>query len=117
MTVERLENHYLTWRFWVRRYVVPVILLLLIVLGLAKFLLDTGQDMDEIAVIVGFFSFYYIFVRGGHLYMIRTTHDQLKTEFAGVYPISLSSLPAQMSIKQIGFSLARIKAELYRRIQ
>ncbi len=95
----------------------PAVLLLLFVLTLSRFLLNAGQDMDEIAVIVGFFTFYYIFVRGGHLYMIRTMHQQLKTEFAGVYPKSLSTLPAQMSIKQIGFSLARIKADLHRRRQ
>lgn len=115
MTSERLETYYLTFRFWIRRSVLPAIIVLIFVLLLVRWLSPGQEELDKIAAITGFLAIYYTLVRGGHIYMIRTMHMQLKKEFAGVYPIALSDLPSNMKIRQIGFSLARIKAELYRR--
>jgi len=119
VTVDYLENHYLTLRFWLRRYVLPTGLILIALLLLARFISgptkESATELNNISAILGFFSLYFVLVRGGHLYMIRSMHFQLKTEFAAVYPLSLQELPRQIKIRQLGAALARIKANLYRR--
>ncbi len=114
MTVEKLEYHYLTPGFWIRRFVLPTATLLIIVLLLYGWLLKGRTGLDEVAALAGFFAFYFLAVRGGHIYMIRTVHNQLKSDFAARYPESLQSLPEHMKIRQIGFALAKIKADLHR---
>ena len=117
MSMTRLEGHYLSSVYWLRRTVIPTIALAVIFLSLFGWLLRSHEDLDEIAVIIGFFSFYFIAFKGGHLYMIRDMHLQLKKEFAGVYPKAVTSLPAELNQRELGAALARIKAELYRRIK
>lgn len=115
MSIERLEGYYLTWSYWARVYLLPAALILVSVLLIARFLAQGRSELDEIAVIAGFFAFYFVAVRGGHIYMIRTMHNQLKKDYAGIYPKRVQSLPSRMKMRQIGFALARIKAELARR--
>lgn len=115
MTVEKLEQYYLTPHYWLRRFVLPTGLLLIAVLVLYKWLLSDSTGLNEVAALAGFFAFYFLAVRGGHIYMIRTMHNQLKSDYKARYPESLKSLPEQMKIRQIGFALARIKADLHRR--
>jgi len=115
MTVERLESHYLSWWYWARACLLPAALVLLCVLLTARLIAQNGRDLNEIAAIAGFFTFYFAAVRGGHIYMIRTVHNQLKKEYAGIYPKRIQALPQTMKMRQIGSALARIKAELARR--
>lgn len=115
MSVDRLERYYLTWSYWARVYLLPAALLLICILLIAKFTANGHSEQDEVAVIAGFFTVYFVAIRGGHIYMIRTMHNQLKQDYAGIYPKRLQSLPETMKMRQIGFALARIKAELSRR--
>jgi len=115
VTVERLERYYLTWWYWARISLLPASLILVGILLFSRILTKNGGDLDEIAVITGFFAFYFVAVRAGHIYMIRTMHNQLKKEYAGIYPKRVQNLPENMKIRQIGSALARIKAELARR--
>ena len=117
MTVEKLESHYLTPRYWLRRFVLPTGLILIAVLMLYGWLLTGRRGLNEVSALAGFFAFYFLAVRAGHIYMIRTMHNQLKSDFKARYPEKLRSLPEQMKIRQIGFALARIKADLHRRGQ
>jgi len=115
MTVERIENHYLSLWYWVRYSILPAVSVLLILLVIVRLARPDMAELDKISAIAGFFAFYFILVRGGHIYMIRTIHQQLKSEYAGVYPKELAKLPDRLKMRQIGASLARIKADLFRR--
>ncbi|NNE57658.1 MAG: hypothetical protein HKN36_06080 [Hellea sp.] len=115
MTQERLENHYLSLWYWVRYSILPAFAVLLIILLFVRLARPERIELDKISAISGFFALYFIFIRGGHIYMIRTIHQQLKTEYAGVYPKELAKLPDRLKMRQIGASLARIKADLFRR--
>ena len=69
--------------------------------------------LNHKAVIVGFFVFYFILVRGGHLIMIRSMHFEMKRKYEEAYRERLAYLPiGQMKRRNIGFTLARIKREL-----
>ena len=81
-------------------------------LGFIRFLAKDQLELDHMAVVLGFFTLYFILVKGGHLYMIRSMHMQLKQEYAGLYPAKLAKLPDDMNRRNLGFALARIKAEL-----
>lgn len=115
MTIERLEQVYLTPLYWVRFSVVPTGLLLIAILLLYRSIAISRGDLNEVAALSGFFAFYFLVFRAGHIYMIRTMHNQLKSNFASLYEERLNGLPKQMNIRQIGAGLARIKAELHRR--
>jgi len=117
MTVDVLEKHYLTPRYWLVRNVVPTLFLfagLLLIYGLMA---QRMGGFKEVAVLTGFFAFYFLAVRAGHIYMIRTMHIQLKKDFIAIYPERLKTLPFKMNMRQIGAELAKIKAELHRRIK
>lgn len=115
MTAEFLENTYLTPKYWLVRNVVPTLLLLAALLLAYYFLSRVFGGFKEAAVLTVFLAGYFLAFRAGHIYMIRTMHDQLKKDFVARYPEHLKSLPLIMNMRQIGSELAKIKAELHRR--
>ena len=113
MTLEMLERENLSLRYWAQRCVLPAAIILLIMLGLFRLITDNQKDLDHNAVIVGFFSFYYVLVRGGHLLMIRALHFELKRKYETRYREKLSHFSrAAFRRRNLGFTLAQIKREL-----
>jgi len=73
--------------------------------------------LDHNAVIIGFFVLYFVLVRGGHIIMIRSMHNDLLANYKTPYAEKLKRLPKRgrglvHRHQNIGFSLARIKREL-----
>jgi len=113
MTPELLERDWLSLRYWLLRCVLPSTLILILVLGLFRVVMDTPSTLNHNAVIVGFFALYFILIRGGHILMIRSLHFDLKRKYEAAYREKLAYLPiGQMKRRNIGFTLARIKREL-----
>lgn len=113
MTPEVLERDWLSLRFWAQRCVLPSAVVLLVILGLFHMTTDSAKDLNHNAVIVGFFTFYFILVRGGHLFMVRSLHKELLRKYNEGYRHKLGYIPqGQIKRRNIGFTLARIKREL-----
>lgn len=121
MTVTELERDWLSLRIWVRRCVLPSSVFLLLVLGVFKLITAQQRVLDQNATIVGFFIFYFMLVRGGHMLMIRSMHKDMLARYEDPYKAKLARLPSgrlgliEGLIKgrqNIGFALARIKREL-----
>jgi len=113
MTPETLQTNWLSLRYWLTRCVLPAVIVLLGILMLLKMVTVTPRDLDHKAVIVGFFTLYYILVRGGHILMTRSLHKELQKKYDDKYREKLASFePSSMKRRNIGFTLARIKREL-----
>lgn len=113
MTPELLERDWLSLRYWLQSCVLPSAIVLLIILGLIRVFDPEVVSLNHKAVIIGFFVFYFILVRGGHILMIRSMHFDMKRRYKDAYSERLAYLPiGQMKRRNIGFTLARIKREL-----
>lgn len=112
MTTYELEKHWLSLKYWVRSSVLPITLLLLLMLLLLKFWFTDLSSQNHNSLIIGFFCFYFILIRGGHLIMIRSMHFELKKKYGDAYNERLSYLPRDLRRYNIGFTLARIKRDL-----
>jgi len=113
MTPELLERDWLSLRYWLQRCVLPSAIVLLVILGLLRLMDAEAVGLNHKALIVGFFVFYFILVRGGHILMIRSMHFEMKRKYEEAYRERLAYLPiGQMKRRNIGFTLARIKREL-----
>jgi len=113
MTPELLERDWLSLRYWLLRCVLPSSLVLILVLGVFRLMIDQPSNLNHNAVIVGFFALYFVLIRGGHILMIRSLHFDLKRKYEEAYREKLAYLPiGQMKRRNIGFTLARIKREL-----
>jgi len=86
---------------------------LLAILAVFNFFNQDAKDLDHNAVIVGFFTFYFVIVKGGHLLMVRSLHKELKRKYLEGYTHKLGYISrAQIKRRNIGFTLARIKRDL-----
>lgn len=112
MTYQDIEQNWLSLRYWLIRVVLPSALFCLLCMAYLKFRTDSDQFRDHAAVIIGFFTAYFILVRGGHLVMIRSMHFDLKKRYGDKYAKRLAQLPKNGRNQNIGFALARIKREL-----
>lgn len=113
MTPELLERDWLSLRYWLQRCVLPASLSLLAVLCLFRLITDKPSELNHNAVIVGFFTLFFILVRGGHILMIRSLHFELKGKFETAYREKLAYIPqGQIKRRNIGFTLARIKRDI-----
>ena len=113
MTPEILERDWLSLRYWLQRCVLPSAIFLIVVLGGLRLIDPEAVSLNHKAVIVGFFVFYFILVRGGHLIMIRSLHFELKRKYEDTYRERLAYVPiGQIKRRNIGFTLARIKREI-----
>lgn len=113
MTPELLERDWLSLRYWLQRTVLPSAIVLLVILGILRLIDSETVGLNHKAVIVGFFVFYFILVRGGHILMIRSMHFDMKRRYEEAYRERLAYLPiGQMKRRNIGFTLAKIKREL-----
>lgn len=117
MTVRELEIEWLSLRAWVMRCVLPSSLFLLVILGVFRLITDRGQILDQNATVVGFFILYFVLVRGGHMLMIRSMHNDLLANYEAPYTAKITQLPPRAKglfggRRNIGFTLAKIKREL-----
>ncbi|WP_026942448.1 hypothetical protein [Hellea balneolensis] len=113
MTPELLERDWLSLRYWLQTCVLPSAVFLIIALGLIRIFDPDAISLNHKAVIIGFFAFYFIIVRGGHILMIRSMHFDMKRRYKEAYRDRLAYLPiGQMKRRNIGFTLAKIKREL-----
>lgn len=113
MTPELLRRDWLSLRYWLTRCVLPSAAILVGVLLLFRGLTDNAADLNQNALIVGFFSLYFVFVRGGHLLMVRSLHAELLRKYPEGYAEKLGYIPrGQIKRRNVGFTLARIKREL-----
>lgn len=88
-------------------------LVLLVCLYLFSLISDAERFRDHNATIVGFFAFYYVLIRGGHIVMIRSLHSELMSKYEAAYRIELAKFSsASMKRKKIGFALAQIKRRI-----
>jgi len=114
MTPEFLIMNYLSLRVWLQRIVLPTMLLLLVCLFLFFAISETPRFRDHIATIVGFFAFYFVLVRGGHMIMIRSLHKELLKKHETAYRYELSAVdPILFRMRSIGFTLAQIKRRIF----
>ena len=113
MTPELLERDWLSLRYWLTRCVLPSMMFLLGALILLRMIDADMSNLNHNAVIVGFFVFYFVLVRGGHIIMVRSLHFELKRKYEDHYREKLAYVPiGQIKRRNIGFTLARIKREL-----
>lgn len=113
MTPELLERDWLSMRYWLQRCVLPAASILVIILLAMRWVSTDAKELSHSALIAGFFALYFILVRGGHIVMIRSLHFDMIRKHEALYREKLAKLPtAQMSRRNIGFTLARIKREI-----
>lgn len=87
--------------------------LLLICLYLFSVMSDLPRFRDHNATIFGFFAFYFVLVRGGHMIMIRSLHFDLIRKHEAAYRYELSAVdPILFRKRTIGFTLAQIKRRI-----
>lgn len=111
MTVFEIETRMLSFKSWILGCVLPSAVTLCVTLFLFKRVTHDPSILNHNAVIVGFFILYFVLIRGGHLLMIRSLHNELKTQYAEAYVRKLAGLP-QFKKRSLGFTLARIKRDL-----
>ncbi len=113
MTPETLIANHLSLRHWGLRIVLPAMLVLLVLLFIFSTISDAQRFRDHNATIVGFFAFYFILVRGGHILMIRSLHKELLAKHEEAYRYELSAVhPVVFRKKSIGGTLAQIKRRI-----
>lgn len=112
MSPVELETRWLSLRFWLLRCVLPSALSLTGLLLLVFMFMDHPQYKDQTAVILGFSTLYFVLFRGGHLFMIRSMHFDLKRTYGKAYEARLQAMPSDLRRQNLGFMLARIKREL-----
>lgn len=88
-------------------------LVLLVFLFLFAVISDAPRFRDHNATIVGFFAFYFVLVRGGHMIMIRSLNKDLMRKHEAAYRYELAAVdPVVFRRKSIGFTLAQIKRRI-----
>ena len=88
-------------------------LVLLVFLYLFSAISEAPRFRDHNATIIGFFDFYYVLVRGGHLIMIRSLHKDLMNKHEAAYRYELAAVdPILFRLRSIGFTLAQIKRRI-----
>ena len=113
MTPESLIANYLPLRVWLQRIVLPTMLALLLFLYLFASISEAPRFRDHNATIVGFFAFYFVLVRGGHMIMIRSLHRDLMKKYEAAYRYELAAVaPVLFRRGTIGFTLAKIKRRI-----
>ena len=113
MTPESLIANYLSLRVWLQRIVLPTMLALLVFLYLFAAISEAPRFRDHNATIVGFFAFYFVLVRGGHMVMIRSLHRDLMKKHEAAYRYELAAVnPILFRMHSIGFTLAKIKRRI-----
>ena len=113
MTPESLITNYLCLRVWLQRIFLPTMLVLLVFLYLFSAISEAPRFRDHNATIVGFFAFYYVLVRGGHLIMIKSLHKDLMKKHEAAYRYELAAVdPILFRLRSIGFTLAQIKRRI-----
>lgn len=113
MTPENLISDHLSLRIWLQRIVLPTMIVLLVLLYIFSIISDAPRFRDHKATVVGFFAFYYVLVRGGHMIMIRSLHKDLMKKHEAAYRYELAAVdPVLFRRKSIGFTLAQIKRRI-----
>lgn len=112
MTIQDLERNNLSLHAWISSCLVPMTLVLIGLLILIKWLITDTQYQAQTAVIFAFSSVFYILVRGGHMMMIRSLHEDMKTTYGKAYEDRLADLPDHIRHRNLGFTLARMKRNL-----
>lgn len=113
MTPETLIANHLSLRYWLQRIVLPTMLILLVLLFVFSALSEVPRFRDNNAAIVGFFSFYFVLIRGGHMIMIRSLHKDMMRKYEEAYRYELAAVdPVLFRRKSIGFTLAQIKRRI-----
>jgi len=113
MTPEFLISNFLSLRAWLQRIVLPTMLALLVFLYLFSVISDAPGFRDHNATIIGFFAFYFVLVRGGHIIMIRSLHQDLMKKHEAAYRYELAAVDTILFRRRsIGFTLAQIKRRI-----
>ena len=113
MTPETLIADHLCLRVWLQRIVLPTMLLLLLVLIILMMMSDIPRFRDHNATVIGFFAFYFVLIRGGHMIMIRSLNKDLMKNHEAAYRYELAAVdPVLFRRKSIGFTLAQIKRRI-----
>ena len=113
MTPELIERDWLSLRYWLQRCVLPAAVVLTFILLIMLRISSDAKDLNQSALIVGFFTLYFIVVRAGHLVMIRSLHFEMLRKHESLYREKLAGWSEDnMSRRNIGFMLARIKREI-----
>ena len=113
MTPEFLIANFLCLRVWLQRIVLPTMLALLVFLYLFSVISEAHRFRDHTATIVGFFAFFFVLVRGGHMIMIRSLHKDLMQKHEAAYRYELAAVdPILFRMRSIGFTLAQIKRRI-----
>lgn len=113
MTPETLIANHLCLRIWLQRIVLPTMLVLLAVLFAVHTISDAPRFRDHNATLIGFFAFYFVLIRGGHMIMIRSLHKDLMKRHEVAYRYELAAVhPVLFRRNSIGFTLAQIKRRI-----
>ena len=113
MTVREIERDWLSLRCWLNRCVLPSAMALVLALLSFRLITEDPSTLNHNALIVGFFTIYFMLIRGGHLLMIRALHSELKVKYKDRYAKRLAAVPSsKMRSHNLGFTLTRIKREL-----
>lgn len=112
MTPEQIEHRYLSLRAWIFRTVTPAMTLLIIALLLCMGI-SSEKLKDQSAALIGFSVLYFIIVRGGHIIMVRSLHKDMLKRHEAAYREKLSHISVDNNPRNISFTLARFKREIY----
>jgi hypothetical protein len=113
MTPETLVRNHLCLRIWLQRIALPTMLVLIALLYAFSAISDAPRFRDHNATIVGFFAFYFVLVRGGHMLMIRSMHKDMMRKYEAAYRYELAAVdPVLFRKRTLGFTLAQIKRRI-----
>ena len=114
MKPETLISEYLSLRVCLQRIVLPTMVCLLIFLYMYAALYEAAGQRNHTATIIGFFAFYFVLIRGGHMIMIRSLHQDLMKKYEIEYRYELATVsPILFRRKTVGFTLAQIKRHIH----
>ena len=111
MTFRELERDVLSVHVWLRRTVLPTALVLVGVLLILRRSTSNVAELDHLSMFVSLMALWFVLVRGGHLLMVRSLHQEMKLKFEEAYAERLAKLPS-LRRRNAGFALARIKRSL-----
>ncbi len=113
MTPETLVRNHLCLRIWLQRIALPTMMVLIALLYAFSAISDAPRFRDHNATIVGFFAFYFVLVRGGHMLMIRSMHKDMMRKYEAPYRYELAAVdPVLFRKRTLGFTLAQIKRRI-----
>ena len=113
MSPEHIAARWLSLRCWMVRSVLPAALMVIVSLGLIRWVGADERVLNHSAALIGFGGLYFALFRGGHILMLRSLHTDMMRRFEDAYRERLRLIPEEkLRRANLGFTLARVKRDI-----